>query len=78
MNTYRIALTQGPFQSGRSLSLAPLSDSIIHDCVHSSYQTNAGIVSGIQWIPAEATSVVPAGAQPANPVCRYNPLPSYL
>ncbi|KAI0269190.1 hypothetical protein BC834DRAFT_616728 [Gloeopeniophorella convolvens] len=31
-----------------------------------SYQTNAGIVSGIQWIPAEATSVVPSGAQPAG------------
>ncbi|KAI0307365.1 hypothetical protein B0F90DRAFT_1923083 [Multifurca ochricompacta] len=31
-----------------------------------SYQTNSGIVSGIQWIPAEATSVLPTGAQPAN------------
>ncbi|KAI9466807.1 hypothetical protein BJY52DRAFT_1234481 [Lactarius psammicola] len=30
------------------------------------YQTNAGIVSGIQWIPAEATSVIPAGARPAD------------
>ncbi|KAI0303193.1 hypothetical protein BC826DRAFT_965764 [Russula brevipes] len=31
-----------------------------------SYQTATGVVSGIQWIPAEATSVIPAGAQPAN------------
>ncbi|KAH9179919.1 hypothetical protein EDB89DRAFT_1923900 [Lactarius sanguifluus] len=31
-----------------------------------SYQTNAGVVSGIQWIPAEATSVIPAGARPAD------------
>lgn len=31
-----------------------------------SYQTNAGVVSGIQWIPAEATSVIPPGAQQAN------------
>ncbi|KAH9007031.1 hypothetical protein EDB86DRAFT_2869628 [Lactarius hatsudake] len=30
------------------------------------YQTNAGVVSGIQWIPAEATSVIPAGARPAD------------
>jgi hypothetical protein len=30
-----------------------------------SYQTNSGVVSGIQWVPAEATSVLPAGAQPA-------------
>ncbi|KAI0047307.1 hypothetical protein FA95DRAFT_1267312 [Auriscalpium vulgare] len=31
-----------------------------------SYQTASGVVSGIQWIPAEATSVLPTGAQPAN------------
>ncbi|PSR73443.1 hypothetical protein PHLCEN_2v10735 [Hermanssonia centrifuga] len=30
------------------------------------YQTPQGIVSGIQWIPAEATSVAPLGATPAN------------
>ncbi|TFK56151.1 hypothetical protein OE88DRAFT_1731772 [Heliocybe sulcata] len=34
--------------------------------VPASYQTPSGIVNGIQWIPAEATSAVPAGAQPAN------------
>jgi len=34
-----------------------------------SYQTANGIVSGIQWVPAEATSVLPQGAQPANSVC---------
>ncbi|KAI0347468.1 hypothetical protein BDW22DRAFT_531556 [Trametopsis cervina] len=31
-----------------------------------SYQTPQGIVSGIQWIPADATSVIPAGATPAT------------
>ncbi|KAI0676956.1 hypothetical protein C8Q78DRAFT_1179942 [Trametes maxima] len=31
-----------------------------------SYQTAQGVVSGIQWIPAEATSVVPANATPAG------------
>ncbi|KAI0637899.1 hypothetical protein C8Q77DRAFT_1268803 [Trametes polyzona] len=34
--------------------------------VAASYQTAQGVVSGIQWIPAEATSVLPAGATPAN------------
>ncbi len=33
-----------------------------------SYQTPTGIVSGIQWIPAEATEILPAGAQPATEV----------
>ncbi|KAF8165047.1 hypothetical protein B0H34DRAFT_220908 [Crassisporium funariophilum] len=35
--------------------------------VAASYQTPNGVVSGIQWIPAEATTVVPAGATLANP-----------
>ncbi|KAH9938477.1 uncharacterized protein B0H18DRAFT_1134039 [Fomitopsis serialis] len=30
------------------------------------YQTPQGVVSGIQWVPAEATQVVPTGAVPAN------------
>ncbi|KAJ7499211.1 hypothetical protein FB451DRAFT_1204643 [Mycena latifolia] len=34
--------------------------------VAASYQTPTGIVSGIQWVPAEATLVLPHGAQPAN------------
>ncbi|KAL1732730.1 hypothetical protein EV714DRAFT_270359 [Schizophyllum commune] len=34
--------------------------------VPASYKTSSGIVSGIQWVPAEATSVLPSGAQPAN------------
>ncbi|PIL36851.1 hypothetical protein GSI_00541 [Ganoderma sinense ZZ0214-1] len=34
--------------------------------VAASYQTAQGVVSGIQWIPAEATSVLPAGATPAD------------
>ncbi|KAI0650113.1 hypothetical protein C8Q79DRAFT_367471 [Trametes meyenii] len=34
--------------------------------VAASYQTAQGVVSGIQWIPAEATSVLPANATPAG------------
>ncbi|KAI3596792.1 hypothetical protein WG66_016389 [Moniliophthora roreri] len=34
--------------------------------VPASYQTPSGIVSGIQWVPAEATQILPAGAQPAS------------
>ncbi|KAI0751473.1 hypothetical protein C8Q80DRAFT_1100066 [Daedaleopsis nitida] len=34
--------------------------------VSASYQTPNGVVSGIQWIPAEATSVLPANATPAD------------
>lgn len=44
-------------------------------CVHifteiliASYQTPQGVVNGIQWIPAEATSVVPSNATPAGAV----------
>ncbi len=33
-----------------------------------SYQTPQGVVNGIQWIPAEATSVVPSNATPAGAV----------
>ncbi|KAJ7591358.1 hypothetical protein C8J56DRAFT_1047557 [Mycena floridula] len=34
--------------------------------VAASYQTPSGLVSGIQWVPAEAQNVIPAGAQPAT------------
>ncbi|KAL1743570.1 hypothetical protein HDZ31DRAFT_64928 [Schizophyllum fasciatum] len=34
--------------------------------VPASYKTSAGVVTGIQWVPAEATSILPSGAQPAN------------
>ncbi|TFK74398.1 hypothetical protein BDN72DRAFT_51972 [Pluteus cervinus] len=34
--------------------------------VPASYQTPSGLVTGIQWIPAEATQVLPVGATPAN------------
>ncbi|EIW61893.1 uncharacterized protein TRAVEDRAFT_70135 [Trametes versicolor FP-101664 SS1] len=34
--------------------------------VAASYQTPQGVVNGIQWIPAEATSVVPSNATPAG------------
>ncbi|KAJ3904873.1 hypothetical protein F5879DRAFT_31063 [Lentinula edodes] len=34
--------------------------------VPASYQTPTGIVTGIQWVPAEATQILPAGAQPAS------------
>lgn len=30
------------------------------------YQTPQGVVQGIQWVPAEATQILPAGAKPAN------------
>lgn len=33
-----------------------------------SYQTAQGVVHGIQWVPAEATQILPTGAQPANAV----------
>ncbi|KIY73769.1 hypothetical protein CYLTODRAFT_416790 [Cylindrobasidium torrendii FP15055 ss-10] len=33
--------------------------------VPASYQTPNGVVSGIQWVPAEATHVFPIGGQPA-------------
>ena len=33
-----------------------------------SYQTPQGVVTGIQWVPAEATQILPTGAQPANAV----------
>lgn len=36
-----------------------------------SYQTPQGIVSGIQWVPAEATQVLPTGATPAHPVSQH-------
>ncbi|KAI0036020.1 hypothetical protein K488DRAFT_82460 [Vararia minispora EC-137] len=31
-----------------------------------SYQTASGVIAGTQWIPADATTVLPSGAQPAN------------
>ncbi|KAF8639625.1 hypothetical protein AX17_000890 [Amanita inopinata Kibby_2008] len=34
--------------------------------VPASYQTPNGVVHGIQWVPAEATQILPAGAQPAT------------
>ncbi|KZT12906.1 uncharacterized protein LAESUDRAFT_753942 [Laetiporus sulphureus 93-53] len=34
--------------------------------VPASYQTPQGIISGIQWVPVEATQVIPAGAVPAS------------
>ena len=33
-----------------------------------SYQTAQGVVNGIQWIPVEATSILPANATPADSV----------
>ncbi|KAF7331865.1 hypothetical protein MKEN_00066600 [Mycena kentingensis (nom. inval.)] len=34
--------------------------------VAASYQTPNGIISGIQWVPAESTLVLPTGARPAD------------
>jgi len=32
------------------------------DCYDRSYQTPNGVISGIQWLPAETTSILPHGA----------------
>ncbi|KAI6035491.1 hypothetical protein F5J12DRAFT_793793 [Pisolithus orientalis] len=49
-------------------STGPDGETIYHPfkAVPASYQTPQGVVRGIQWIPAEATSILPQGAQPAN------------
>ncbi|KAI6164973.1 hypothetical protein EDD17DRAFT_1872070 [Pisolithus thermaeus] len=49
-------------------STGPDGETVYHPfkAVPASYQTPQGVVSGIQWIPAEATSILPAGAQPAT------------
>lgn len=39
-----------------------------HPLTSNSYQTPQGIIQGIQWVPAEATQILPAGATPANAV----------
>ena len=36
--------------------------------ITNSYQTPNGVVSGIQWVPAEATQILPTNAVPANVV----------
>ncbi|KXN87939.1 hypothetical protein AN958_07949 [Leucoagaricus sp. SymC.cos] len=41
----------------------PFNDTVL---LTDSYQTPNGIVSGIQWVPAEATHILPQGAQPAS------------
>ncbi|EIN10391.1 hypothetical protein PUNSTDRAFT_51038 [Punctularia strigosozonata HHB-11173 SS5] len=49
-------------------STGPDGRTIYHQfkAVAAAYQTPQGVVSGIQWIPAEATSVLPQNAQPAT------------
>ncbi|KAI0254349.1 hypothetical protein BJV78DRAFT_71161 [Lactifluus subvellereus] len=64
-------MQQGQIQPGTityTTSTSPDGKILYHPfkAVPVSYQTNSGIVSGIQWIPAEATSIIPTGAQPAN------------
>lgn len=39
-----------------------------------SYQTPQGVVHGIQWVPAEATQILPVGAQPATAVSPHRPI----
>jgi hypothetical protein len=39
-----------------------------------SYQTPQGVVHGIQWVPAEATQILPAGARPATAVSPHRPI----
>jgi hypothetical protein len=48
--------------------LCEMYSGIDQSIVDLSYQTPSGVVSGIQWVPAESTQVLPAGAQPANAV----------
>ena len=48
------------------MKLRPLHDRVIIKRLDNERKTSSGIVSGIQWVPAEATSVLPSGAQPAN------------
>jgi len=42
----------------------------------SSYQTSGGVVSGIQWIPADPATVPPPGAQSVSGVERNNASPN--
>ncbi|KAK7060259.1 hypothetical protein VNI00_001024 [Paramarasmius palmivorus] len=57
-----------PGQITYTTSTGPDGKMIYHPfkAVPASYQTPSGIVSGIQWVPAEATQILPAGAQPAS------------
>ncbi|KAI6047071.1 hypothetical protein EDC04DRAFT_2556651 [Pisolithus marmoratus] len=76
MNTFRDPYPPSPggqIQPGAityTTSTGPDGQTIYHPfkAVPASYQTPQGVVSGIQWIPAEATSILPAGARPANAV----------
>ncbi|KAJ7283509.1 hypothetical protein C8J57DRAFT_1171212 [Mycena rebaudengoi] len=58
----------GPGQVTYTTSTGPDGRVIYHPfkAVAASYQTPNGVVHGIQWVPAEATQVLPPGAQPAN------------
>ncbi|KAF8631278.1 hypothetical protein AX15_002604 [Amanita polypyramis BW_CC] len=49
-------------------SVGPDGRAVYHPfkAIAASYQTATGVVHGIQWVPAEATQILPAGAQPAT------------
>lgn len=46
--------------------------SLDHPLTYSSYQTPQGVIQGIQWVPAEATQILPSNATPANAVNRIS------
>ncbi|CAA7260238.1 unnamed protein product [Cyclocybe aegerita] len=61
--------TVGPGAITYTTSAGPDGRVIYHPfkAVSASYQTPSGVVSGIQWIPADASSVPPPGGQMMNP-----------
>ena len=68
MDSYLVIIL-GLYRSGHYISPCVDCKMLVFTAAFISYQTANGVVSGIQWVPAEATNVLPAGAQPANSVC---------
>ena len=60
------------FQLGMSFNRTCGMISSLRSVDHFSYRTSQGVVSGIQWVPIDATSVLPAGAAPATGVRIYS------
>ncbi|KAF8138682.1 hypothetical protein EV363DRAFT_539850 [Boletus edulis] len=61
----------GQIQAGTvtyTTSTGPDGQLIYHPfkAVPARYQTPQGVIQGIQWVPAETTQILPAGATPAN------------
>lgn len=69
--TYSPAGGRGPAAPGSTTyttSTGPNGRPLYHPfkAVEASYKTPSGVVSGIQWVPGEATYTIPPGAQPAT------------